>query len=128
MLLWRVRSSHTAGILAAILVAIATPSNAQVDTGGDWMPDAWEITQGFDPNDPADGLFDADIDEANNALEYDLGTDPHDPDTDGDLMWDYWEFYWGLDPADAILDLDGDGLGNLAEFLADAGPTQTDPD
>ncbi len=131
MVFWYVRSSCTVGVLAALFVAIATPSFAQVDTDGDWMPDAWEVTHGFDPNDPADGVLDADSDEAFNALEYDMGTDPHDPDTDDDLMWDYWEFSWALDPldpADAILDLDGDGLDNLDEFLAGADPTQADGD
>ncbi len=62
-------------------------------------------------------------------LEYDDGTevgnvsayktDPTDPDTDGDGMWDAWETYYGLNPlnaSDRFLDLDGDALPNYLEF------------
>ena len=48
-----------------------------------------------------------------------LPTDPTNPDTDGDGMWDAWETYYGLNPlnaSDRFLDLDGDALPNFLEF------------
>ena len=53
------------------------------------------------------------------------------PDSDSDGMPDWWETLYGLDPADpadAALDADGDGITNLAEFLAGTDPTSPDTD
>ncbi|MEM7205866.1 MAG: Ig-like domain-containing protein [Planctomycetota bacterium] len=50
-------------------------------------------------------------------------------DDDDDFMDDQWELLNGLDPtdpADNLVDLDGDGLVNLAEFMNDTSPR--DPD
>jgi len=46
--------------------------------------------------------------------------------TDGDGLLDHWKLAHGLDlidPQDALLDADGDGQSNLAEFLAGTNPT-----
>ena len=54
-----------------------------------------------------------------------------DPDGDGDGMPDWWETSNGLDPADpsdASADPDGDGLGNLAEYMAGTDPNRPDSD
>lgn len=51
-----------------------------LDSDKDGMPDAWEIAQGFDPNDPRDALLDADGDLFRNVDEYLSKTDPRNRD------------------------------------------------
>ncbi|NQZ07055.1 MAG: DUF4214 domain-containing protein [Algicola sp.] len=54
-----------------------------------------------------------------------------DADNDQDGIYDGWEFSNGLDfndPADALLDLDGDGLTNVEEYIADTDPRNADSD
>lgn len=56
----------------------------------------------------------------------DTGSDPYNPDTDGDGIPDRWEVSHGLNPnspIDTTLDSDGDRQNNLAEFLAGTDPT-----
>lgn len=65
------------------------------DTDGDGLPDGWEVNYQFDPTDPngvngANG--DPDNDQFTNLQEYLNGTDPRNPDTDGDGIPD------GVDP------------------------------
>lgn len=59
----------------------------------------------------------------------DLPSCPGDSDCDG--MPDAWEIAHGLNPhwaGDALLDLDGDGLTNLQEFLLGTDPRKRDTD
>lgn len=52
-------------------------------------------------------------------------------DSDGDGMPDWWEEKFAFDPADpsdAMLDPDGDGYANLAEFHAGTNPNSPDTD
>jgi|GEM_PF-5829976 len=54
-----------------------------------------------------------------------------DLDSDTDQIPDWWELKFTLgrlDPTDALGDLDGDGLTNLAEFLAGSYPNVADSD
>ncbi len=59
------------------------------------------------------------------------GTDPNDPDSDGDGAADGWELDFGLDPlatADGAADGDGDGLDNAGEFAWQTDPADPDSD
>jgi hypothetical protein len=58
-----------------------------VDWDGDGLPDDWEIKHGLNPwlN---DANLDSDGDGLTNLEEYELGTDPFNPDTDGDGILD----------------------------------------
>jgi hypothetical protein len=58
-----------------------------VDWDGDGMADDWERLYGLDPW-VDDGRFDDDQDGLTNLEEYRRGTDPLDPDTDGDGVLD----------------------------------------
>ncbi|MCO4772963.1 MAG: PKD domain-containing protein, partial [Deltaproteobacteria bacterium] len=48
-----------------------------LDTDGDGLPDEWENTNGFDPNDPNDAAGDPDADGLTNLDEFGQGTDPN---------------------------------------------------
>ena len=74
-----------------------------------------------------------------NMDEMVLGTDPFQPDTDGDGMDDGWEAQYGFDPCthngqtgrtddDANSDSDGDGLTNAEEYAWGTNPGSTDSD
>ena len=52
---------------------------AALDTDGDGIPDAWEITHGLNRTNPADAALDSDGDGTSNLNEYRAGTDPRSP-------------------------------------------------
>lgn len=106
------------------------------------MPDDWELLYGLDPQDPFDAIIDFDGDELTNLQEFINGTDPWNPDSDNDGLFDGDEvLFFGtkpnnadsdndgiadgyeidhqlnpINPDDALFDKDGDGLTNLQEF------------
>lgn len=75
---------------------------------------------------PADDL---DEDGLDYNKEIQIGTNPNNPDTDGDGMPDGWEYRYALNPLsslDASVDNDADGMVNLLEYQFDASPHQAD--
>ncbi|HEU4889413.1 MAG TPA: Ig-like domain-containing protein [Thermoanaerobaculia bacterium] len=70
------------------------------DSDHDGMPDDWETTNGFNPNDPSDASGDIDSDGLSNVGEYDNGSDPRTSDTDGDGIHDGLEVQLGTSPID----------------------------
>lgn len=71
-------------IIAPILYEGNGGGNGGPDSDNDGMPDDWEEANGLDPDDPGDRNEDPDGDGLTNYEEYQLGTDPKNPDTDGD--------------------------------------------
>jgi len=93
------------------------------------MPDGWEVQYGLNPL-VDDSAEDLDSDGLTNLEEYLYGTDPTNPDTDGDGMPDGWEVQYGLNPLvdDSAEDPDSDGLTNLEEYLYGTDPMNPDSD
>lgn len=107
------------------------PVTAPGDADADGLDDVWELRHNLRPLDPADAAGDPDGDGLSNLSEYELRTNPNDPDTDADSMPDGWEARHGLNPADdgsidpnqgAKGDPDGDESTNIEEY-----ETGTDP-
>lgn len=122
------------------------------DTDGGGEADGMEIQNQRNPLDRTDDFtYDLDNDGLTNGQEWDLGTDPASPDTDGDGindaddpfpldreykedvdtdgLPDEYEYDVGLSGttrSDADEDADGDGLSNLEEFIY--GTDIDDPD
>jgi hypothetical protein len=100
------------------------------------MPDQWEVDNGLDPTDPDDAEKDPDGDGLTNEEEEEIGTDPHNPDTDGDGYPDGWEEDNGYDPTDpddhpkpndpgSTTDTDKDGLPDWWEIAHGLDPTDS---
>jgi hypothetical protein len=86
-----------------------------VDTDSDGLTDAEEAAAGTDPNNP-----DSDGDGVNDRLEVQRDDlDPTNPDSDGDGLNDGKELDFSCDPA--VADTDGDGLSDKQEVLFMAG-------
>ena len=96
------------------------------DSDGDGMLDKWELDHGLDPLDSSDEVLDLDSDGLSNTREEVLGTDPNNPDTNGDGIADglALESGWPLLSNDS----DGDGLSNFTETMAGTSPIHADTD
>jgi hypothetical protein len=88
---------------------------------GDGIPDDWKIAHGLDPNDPYVATEDPDQDGLTNLEEYQLGTDPNNPDTDGDGLSDGDEVHlYHTNPL--LWDTDGDGISDGVEVRTGSDP------
>lgn len=119
-------------------LALTDPQTAAVDSDLDGIPDAWETQFGLDPQLLEDASYDIDGDELTALQEFFFGTDPTNPDSDGDGVPDNLPLasemeldsdhdgmpngfeaengFVFLDPRDASHDFDRDGLSNLGEY------------
>ncbi len=75
------------GSLAALLFAIPALASAPADVNNDRIPDRWEKRHEL-PLNVNQANRDQDGDELRNMREYREGTDPRDPDSDGDGLGD----------------------------------------
>lgn len=100
----RTKENFLAAVFNPLDAGKCTGGDESMDTDGDGLFDALEMTHGTNINDPDsddDGLSDGD-----EVLVY--GTNPLDADTDGDGIGDADEIQNGTNPNTA--DTDGDGL------------------
>ncbi len=111
------------GVIAMVLVQVQLGG----DSDGDGIPDALELANGLDPDDPMDGMEDADGDGLTNKQELvDLGTDFQVADTDGDGIDDGEEVVAGADgfvTNPLAVDSDGDGVRDALEIATGSDPT-----
>ena len=111
---------------------IASAAPGIFDNDSDGMPNDFELTYGFDPNDPNDAAIDSDNDNLTNLEEYIHKTLPNTFDTDTDGMPDGWEVQHGFDPViddgQNNLDRDNDLLINYDEYLNNTDPDDSDTD
>lgn len=99
----------------------------QISSVNDGIPDDWKIAHGLSPYDPGVAARDDDNDGLTNLEEYQHGTDPHNPDTDGDGLSDGDEVHkYHTDPLNP--DTDGDGLTDGEEVRLGTNPLNPDTD
>jgi len=76
-----------------------TPDATDTDDDNDGIPDSWEKEQDLNPLNANDASLDPDNDGLTNLQEYQRGTYPHVPDSDGD----FWSDPIDLMPANALI-------------------------
>lgn len=111
------------GATSTVQISVKTP----VSTVGDGIPDSWKIAHGLSTTDPGVAGQDPDGDGLTNLEEFLAGTDPNNPDTDGDGLSDGDEVHKyhtdALNP-----DTDGDGIPDGLEIKLGTNPLNPDTD
>ncbi|MFC4359233.1 lamin tail domain-containing protein [Halobium salinum] len=91
-----------------------TTAEETTETPEETTAETPETTNEPTTEEPEPEPVDSDGDGLTDAEEKELGTDPNDPDTDGDKIWDGKEVdEYGTDPTEA--DSDGDGVNDCRE-------------
>lgn len=109
-----------------IIKSIEIGSNVESDKDFDGLDDDWEVLH-FGSRETYIATDDPDGDGCNNGCEESRGTDPNNPDTDGDGLDDGEEIYkYGTNPL--VADSDGDGLNDGQEIAAGTNPFSGDAD
>jgi len=88
------------------------------DSDCDGLPDSWELAHGLNPYWAGDALADLDGDHLLNVEEKAHGTDPNNPDTDGDGYSDGDEVLAGFNPTDP---------NDHGAVIAVSGPSRSPP-
>jgi hypothetical protein len=110
-------SALNEGVLGVVRLQVVLAGS----TVGDGIPDDWKVAHGLDPNDPNVALEDPDNDGLTNLEEYQAGTDPNNPDTDGDGLSDGDEVHvYHTNPL--LWDTDGDGISDGVEVKTGSDP------
>lgn len=90
-------------------------ADLSIDTDNDGISDYWEENYNFNIHDDSDGDLDADNDGLTNFQEFDVGTNPHLSDSDGDGISDGDEI--NTYSTDALnVDSDNDGINDSNEI------------
>lgn len=126
---WRVNGLSCAatpgGIGVAVVSLMTSPTNSDTDIDG--LLDSWEFLNGLDPLDPADATQDPDNDGLTNTEEFNAGTNPNMPDTDGDGLSDGDEVHtYHTNPL--ARDTDSDGIHDNSELAIGTDPCNPDTD
>jgi hypothetical protein len=101
--------------------AIATVPVALGGASHGGIPDSWAIANGLNPNDPTMPMQDPDRDGLTNLQEFQLGTNPSNPDTDGDGLTDGDEVN-KYHTSPLLADTDGDGIPDGVEIQTGSNP------
>jgi hypothetical protein len=96
------------------------------DADQDGMSDAWETANGLNPANAADAASDADADGLTALQEFLAGSDPNNPDSNGDGIHDGASVAAGISPTST--DPDGDGLTTAQERALGTDPFRADSD
>jgi hypothetical protein len=116
-------TARNEGAAATIEILVKGP----ISTVGDGIPDSWKIAHGFSITDPGVAGADPDHDGLTNLEEFLAGTDPNNPDTDGDGLSDGDEVHkFHTNPLKA--DTDGDGIPDGLEIKLGTNPNNPDTD
>jgi WD40 repeat protein len=92
--------------------------NSPGDDDNDGILDEWENLFGLNPSNFWDKFQDEDTDDLTNIMEFQLGTNPLNNDSDSDKITDGYEYLNNLNTTydDSNEDKDGDSLSNYYEF------------